>query len=67
MRSLRKVCAALVLTCAFALSVSADGGVCGEISCPKTIAPQTTITGDIECGGLTGIAVSLLQSVLPLS
>ncbi len=66
MRSLRKVCAVLVLTRAFALTVSADGGVCGEISCPKTAPPQTAVTGDIECPVLE-LAVSFIQAVLALS
>lgn len=66
MKSLRKICVALVLTCVFALSVSADGGICGEISCPKTAAPQATVTGEIECDGLQ-LAVSFIQAVLSLS
>lgn len=66
MRSLKKICAAVVLTCAFALSVLADNGACGEISCPRTATPQATVTGEIECDVLQ-LAMSFIQAVLSLS
>lgn len=64
MKHLRKICAAVVLTCALALSAHA-----GEISCPGVTAPppdsMATIKGEIDCG-ITKAALIIIQSVLSL-
>jgi hypothetical protein len=64
MKPIHQICAAVIMTLAFAFSTYADDGhiPCG-IAAPT---PAATITGDID-SGLTDIAVSLIQSVLSLS
>jgi hypothetical protein len=65
MQHLRRLSIIAALVCAFAFSAYAEG----NIECPvrTSPSPQPTVTGEIECTGLTDIALSLLQSVLSLS
>ncbi|MEA2174406.1 MAG: hypothetical protein QOD00_1998 [Blastocatellia bacterium] len=65
MKYLKKVCAVLVLTCAFAVSALADGK-CGEISCPGVAKPVATVTGETAYS-MTEITVGLIQAVLSLA
>jgi hypothetical protein len=66
MKNLHQLCAAVVLTLAFALYAYADDG---HASCPAVTAPapQNTIAGDMGCPTLTEIAEGLIQTVLSLS
>jgi hypothetical protein len=62
MKNLRQLCAALVLTLAFALSAYADDG---HVPCGVTsLAPDTveTLDGHVPCG----FAESLISSLLSL-
>jgi hypothetical protein len=57
MRHLRKFCAAVVLTCAFALSIHA-----GEVSCPG-VTSQPTVAGEIPYPGITDVLLIMLALI----
>ncbi len=65
MKHLREFFAAIVLTCALALSVHA-----GEISCPGVASLPSDSTartsGEMECG-LSDVALLVIQSMLSLA
>jgi hypothetical protein len=65
MKNLRQLCAAVVLTLAFALFAYADDG---HASCPAitTTAPQPVLMGDMNFP-VTEVAESIIQIVLSLS
>jgi hypothetical protein len=64
MKNLRQLCAAVLLTLAFALSAYADDG---HVPCGLTSPASPEAKGIVDCPTLTDAAVSIIQSVLSLS
>ena len=71
MKTLRQLCAALVLTLALTLSAFAGDMPTGITAEPPPPESQVTTTGDMSTGvtatdSVTAVALSLLQSLPPL-
>jgi hypothetical protein len=57
MRHLRKFCAVVVLTCAFALSIHA-----GEVSCPGVTSTAPQAAGEMQ-NGITDVLLIMLALI----